>query len=158
MSWVDEFADLGSPADYYPGSSKKITRDPRTPPPEKSDRSSWLAGRRKGEVDGIEYEFFAIGDLAAALNRKPVTIRLWESQGLIPLPRRSESLYPNKRHRLYTRPQVEGIARIAEEEGILHEARPRIKNTKFAERVLDLFKELKKQPVNGAIPWDEAVT
>lgn len=147
MSWENRFADLG---EYYPGSSKRIERPAPTKPPEPASDLGWDANPRKGLLDGRTYEFFTIRHLAAALNRQPVTIRWWESKGFIPLGRRSESKYPDKRHRLYTRPQIEGIVRIAEEEGILHAAHPRIPETQFEKRVLDLFIDLAKQPHNGA--------
>lgn len=154
MSWEDEFAELG---DYYPGSSKRIQKNPPPEPAPPPADVGWDAKPRKGSRDGRDYEFFAIRHLAAALGVQPVTVRLWETKGIIPLSgQRSESTFPQKRHRLYTRPQIEGIARIAEQEGILYQARPRIKETNFTLRVLDLFIEIAKLPYNGAVPLNEA--
>jgi hypothetical protein len=66
-------------------------------------------------VNGEEKQFFTIGDLAKALRRKPVTIRVWERQGLIPkstyrTPKPKGSQIPGKPsngRRLYSREQVE---------------------------------------------------
>jgi hypothetical protein len=155
--WQEDFAGLAD--EYFPGSSQKIrrTEQPRPQAAVQIPLRIWDDRPRKGIVDGKAYEYFTIGHLAMALNRAPVTIRLWEQLGYIPLPERSDSEYADKRHRLYTRPQVEGIMRIAEEEGILHAKRPRIEQTRFAERVRKLFLELaQSDPLSGAVPLEEA--
>ncbi|MFI0265668.1 MerR family transcriptional regulator [Streptomyces luteogriseus] len=159
MSWEKDFSELAE--EYFPGSSQKI---PRRQPSELAlvrsapkEPESWDANPRKYEINGQLYEFFTIGHLAAALGKATVTIRLWEQQGFIPNPDRSPSAHADKRHRIYSRAQIEGIVRIAGEEGILYAARPRIRNTRFADRVLDLFIELaKSDPQNGAVPLEEA--
>lgn len=152
MNWENQFSELG---EFYPGSSKRIPKPDNPIPQTPRESSGWDEKPRKGIRNGVQYEFFSIRHLAAALGKQPVTMRAWESQGLIPYPgQRSESVYPTKRHRLYTRPQIEGIVRIADEEGILHELRPRIKKTNFKSRVLDLFIELAQLPENGAVPLD----
>jgi hypothetical protein len=66
----------------------------RTPPknrkPDSKGTSNFLDDRfngaksKKMKVNGIEREFFTVGELAKVLNRKPVTIRMWESNGWIP--------------------------------------------------------------------------
>lgn len=148
-SWFNELDD------YYPGSSERRGKPPALPPEPSGD--SWDSSPRKFVIDGIAYEFFTIGDLAAALHRKPVTIRQWESVGLIPVTKlRSPSEHVSKRHRIYSRPLVEGILRIAAEEGILDEPRPRYAQTKFKEKVFALFRELSGVPLYGAIPLNEA--
>lgn len=147
MKWENRFNDL---PDYYPGSSKKIPRVGPCVASTPAEDAAWDADPRTYEFRGVEYEFFSIGDLARALQKSPVTIRLWESRGFIPTPLRAPSEFPDKRQRIYSRAQVEGIVRIAAEEGILHGARPKIGQTKFQERVLDLFLELAKRPANGA--------
>jgi hypothetical protein len=96
-------------------------------------------------VAGVETEFFTVGDLAKALGRQPVTIRKWEREGVIP---KSTYQSPGKdgdvrgRRRLYIREQVEGMVRIAHEEGVLVSHQKPIKGTRFTERVVDLFKAL----------------
>jgi hypothetical protein len=99
-------------------------------------------------VAGVETEFFTVGDLAKALGRQPVTIRKWEREGVIPKstyqsPGRDDDV--RGRRRLYTREQIEGMVRIAHEEGVLVSHQKPIKNTNFSVRVIDLFKRLAEQ-------------
>ncbi|MEU5425145.1 MerR family transcriptional regulator [Streptomyces olivoreticuli] len=102
---------------------------------------------------GSEYrEFFTIGQLSRALHRQPVTIRKWEHSGTIPAPTfilRGATERGNRR--LYTREQVEGMVRIADEEGILHHEGEgiHISTTRFTERVVELFKSLASSPVQS---------
>lgn len=66
-------------------------------------------------VGGTERVFFTIGELGKALQRKPVTIRMWESRGWIPkanyrTPTPQGRQIPGKEpkgHRLYSLEQVE---------------------------------------------------
>lgn len=85
-------------------------------------------------------ELFPIGALAKALNRRPVTIRSWISKGWIP-----QAGYRTKERvgtrgdaglRMWSRKQIEGMQRIAGEEGLLNPSPPKITNTKFTQRVL----------------------
>ncbi|GHB52591.1 hypothetical protein GCM10010331_45280 [Streptomyces xanthochromogenes] len=152
--WEREFAVIAggeaqkTPA-YYPGSSRRIRSvDPHTmrlvqaePAPE----VLWDSRPRVYRVGGRLEEFFSIGQLAQALNRQPVTIRKWERLKVIPAPTfsiRGKTERGNRR--LYTRAQVEGMIRIAAEEGILlHEGESiHISTTDFSKRVVALFKEL----------------
>jgi hypothetical protein len=89
----------------------------------------------------VDREFFTVGQLAAALGRRSVTIRKWEREGIIPAPTfNAESSDPRGRRRLYGREQVEGIVRIAAEEGILDSPKAAITKTRFTERVSELFR------------------
>jgi hypothetical protein len=99
-------------------------------------------------VAGVETEFYTLGNLAQALGRQPVTIRKWEREGIIPKstyqsPGRDDD--PRGRRRLYTREQIEGIVRIAHEEGVLVSHQKPLKATNFTVRVVDLFKRLAEQ-------------
>jgi hypothetical protein len=154
VSWETGFEEL---AEYYPGSSKKIQRNVSSDAQERQpDTPAWdLKPRRLYELNGIKYEVFSIGDLAVALEKRPVTIRLWETKGFIPTTMRAPSNHQEKRQRIYSRAQIEGIVRIAQEEGILHQAKPRVEKTNFKEKVLDLFLELAELPMYGALPLDE---
>lgn len=66
-------------------------------------------------VNGEDKMFFTIGDLAKALGRRPVTIRMWESRGWIPkavyrTPKPRGVQIPDKTvqgRRLYSLEQVE---------------------------------------------------
>ena len=70
---------------------------------------------KKFKVNGEDKLFFTIGDLAKILNRKPVTIRMWESRGYIPkavyrTPKPRGNQIPGKSvqgRRLYSLEQVE---------------------------------------------------
>ena len=100
---------------------------------------------------GVEREFFTIGHLADALGKSPVTIRSWENKGMLPKspyrsPRpRGETLPGNrtKGKRLWTRGQIEGILRIAREQGVILNGKPPTKT--FAQHVADLFREILNQ-------------
>lgn len=104
-------------------------------------------------VNGVEMEFFDIGALALALNRRPATIRAWEAEGIIPKAQYIKGKGTGKR-RLYTRAQILGMRTIAEEEGLLQplpspnhrqEYFKPIKDTRFKIRVLQLFIDLQRQ-------------
>jgi hypothetical protein len=148
--WDAAFADLqDSLPEYYPGSNKPIIRHPNRHTSTAPRRhalavdDTWDAKPRKYVVNGVETEFFTVGQLARALGREAVTIRKWEREGTIPV---ATFQVPGRegdhrgRRRLYTRQQVEGMVRIAHEEGVLHERRRSFATTEFKERVLALFK------------------
>lgn len=135
-------------AGFYPGSKRPIIRHPNRHADERPRRhqyaidDTWDAKPRKYVVGGVETEFFTIGQLARALGREPVTIRKWEREGIIPVatfqvPGKEGD--PRGRRRLYNRAQVEGIVRIAHEEGVLHERRRSFETTEFKSKVLALF-------------------
>lgn len=91
------------------------------------------------KVEG-DAEYFKIGALAAALNRKPVTIRLMESRGDLPPARwGGDSVQGNGTPRLYSRQQIEDTVRIAHEEGILQQTWRPVKETRFRERVQEIW-------------------
>lgn len=152
--WEREFAVIAggesrSAAAYYPGSSRRIRSvDPdtmRLVDQREEQEVLWDSKPRVYRVGGELQEFFSIGHLSMALNRQPVTIRKWERLGIIPAPTfviRGKTERGNRR--LYTRAQVEGMIRIAQEEGILHHEGEgiHISATKFSERVVQLFKSL----------------
>lgn len=95
-------------------------------------------------VGGTLQEFYFVGQLAKALNRSSVTLRRWESDGTIPTSTYSAPSYSGDirgRRRIYSREQVEGIVRIAAEEGLLDPAK-RVNSTNFSARVRALFKDL----------------
>lgn len=137
--------DLG---DFYPGSRER--RQVNHAPDDVPDAPELGTGRML-LVQGIEVEFFGIGGLAAALNRSPVTLRTWEAEGVLPTSgwtKPGKDRDPRGRRRLWTRAQVEGIWRIAREEGVL-EPGPRINilKTQFTGRVKALFEQLRKEGI-----------
>lgn len=78
------------------------------------DRFNGAKGK-KYKVGGEDKLFFSIGELAKALGRRPVTIRMWESRGWIPkatyrTPKPRGTQLPDKDvqgRRLYSLEQVE---------------------------------------------------
>jgi hypothetical protein len=127
---------------FFPGSSQPIS--PIGPPPDA------LAGRRGKTftIGGKEIELFTISQLAFYLNRKPVTIRKWESEGVIPKATYSKpgiNKDPRGRRRLYSRAQVEALVRIAAEEKILDDLHKQISTTQFKPKVLQAFKQIASQ-------------
>jgi len=132
---------------YYPGSKRqaKVYGDDyeELPPTEtttlSNPRKMWLAGK--------ETSFYTIGELAGLLNRKPVTVRKWEADGIIP---KATFIAPSGdkrgKRRLYTEEQILGLVNIAREEGILETNafghwKP-VTKTAFREKAIQLFKEL----------------
>lgn len=141
MSFDEEVEALAE--DYYPGSKRKIDRN--DPESAKADPDGWDANPRMYKKNGVDTEFFTVGHLAAAMNRKPLTIRQWERKGIIPkstYQRAGRNGSQHGRRRLYTRPQIEGMIQIAGEEGLLTNDRREIASTNFKARVLTLFRNL----------------
>jgi hypothetical protein len=161
-----QFGDLVEPGtghqfvhtDAFPGSRPPINRQVDTPAPS-DDGVLWDSHPLVRSIGGVEYEFFQVGSLAIALGRQPVTIRGWESKGLLPgtpfrssMPSRSPLATLGKTakgRRLYLRAQIEGIVQIAKEEGVIFptasdKAGPP-PTQKFAERVYTLYETLRQQ-------------
>lgn len=129
----------------YPGSNSEIGKRPE---PELVD---W-GKPRVFNVGGVPVEFYTVGQLAAALNRSPVTIRKWERLGYLPVAQfRTPGNVRQKARRIYTRAQLEVIVQIAYDEGlmdgkldqhgILHPKKG-IAETQFPQRVADAFRRL----------------
>jgi hypothetical protein len=129
----------------YPGSkqTRKMLTDRLAERSAQDDEvAPWDAKPRMLTVNGVEHEFFTIGDLALALGRKPVTIRAWEANGIFPKARYKKGRVKGKQLRLYTRAQIEGVVRIAREEGILNMHKSMgFEATNFTTRVLELWRE-----------------
>jgi hypothetical protein len=139
MSFDDEIDALAP--EYYPGSSRKIENTPD----QAAQRDSWDLKPRVYKVNGEDVQFFTVGHLAVAMNRKPLTIRQWERKGIIPkstYQRQGREGSQHGRRRLYTRAQIEGMIRIAHDEGLLSNDRREIAKTQFTVRVIELFKRL----------------
>jgi hypothetical protein len=134
--------------EYYPGSKR---RRRESLPMRRSRLRAERAEARADESwdarpwvkhlpDGREVEMFPIGSLAKALHRNSVTIRRWIRLGL--LPRATYQTPPlagtrgDAGRRLWTRRQIEGIAKIAKEEGLLSDNPPRMQNTRFTQKVV----------------------
>lgn len=76
--------------EFYPGSKQRrgqpavIVAEGVTPGFDFAHESFVGLAPRKYTVNGIEVEFFTLGQLAKALRRSPVTIRKWEADGTLP--------------------------------------------------------------------------
>lgn len=128
--------------EFFPGSRQVVT-----PPAGLPDPLGGLTGKTF-TIRGVEVELFTIGQVADALNRTPVAIRKWEANRVIPKATFSKpgvNQDPRGRRRLYSRPQVEALVRIAQEEGILHDKYRSITKTQFKAKVLHAFREIASQ-------------
>lgn len=120
----------GPPIRDFPGKRPPKNRASNQRAPEArvevaADR--WDSHPKMLPVEGREVELFSIGDFARALNRKPVTLRAWESAGVIPntrirTPKPKGAQVPGaavKGKRLYTRHQVETALAAAQQYGLM---------------------------------------
>lgn len=137
--------------EYYPGSKLK-RRESRQQKHERAvaarrevrESEDWDARPKRVTVRGIDMDMWPIGALGKALGRDPVTIRTWIRKGW--LPKNGFQTQPvvgsrgDAGRRLWTRIQIEGIVRIAREEGLLEEHPPRIQTTNFTRRVIEAWK------------------
>ena len=137
-----KFADLEQP---FPGRRKPVNRDVKPVAP---DIDVWDSHPAKYVVGGVEQEFFYIGALAKALGYSVQSIRLWESQGLLPntpyrSPRTKKPIAGGKStkgKRLWTREQINGILSLAKKHRvILNRSAP---TPAFAREVAQMFNEL----------------
>ncbi|APC46350.1 hypothetical protein HWB05_gp088 [Streptomyces phage BRock] len=130
----------------FPGSTTPLDIDSiRQAQSDESDR--WDDKPQIFTLKGKEVEFFTIGALARALgNRSPNTLRAWEKEGTLPKsPYKKPSSDPRGVRRMYSRAMVEGLIRIAKEEGVLwpHKGR-RLVETQFTTRATELFRTLNR--------------
>jgi hypothetical protein len=78
------------------------------------------------QVRGERVAFYTVGEVAKALGRNPGTLRMWESKGVIPVPKFRTSPpegsqipgKPSKGRRLYSRTQVELLLYAVEHFGL----------------------------------------
>lgn len=124
---------------YFPGS-----RVPITPPAGPPDLLKIPEGK-KFSIGGKDIELLTISQLAEALGRKPVTIRKWEAEKVIPKatykkPGANKDVRGSRR--LYSKEQVEALVRIAAEEKILHDKNRQVGRTQFTAKVFQAFREL----------------
>ncbi|KJK56218.1 hypothetical protein [Saccharothrix sp. ST-888] len=127
------------PYDTYPGTSRPL--DTPTPYLPQAGRAHWDEDPIYKRQGGHFREFFGIGHLSAAIQRSPKTIYKWERASLFPS---ATFIYnggsKHGQRRLYTRIQIEGVIRIAQEEGILNGNRRYIASTLFPARCAELFR------------------
>ena len=143
---LDGFRDMAIAAptqdnDNYPGSTKK--RRAVAPPEDPAPSSAWEGVPFSQFVyKGKDTRFYTVDVLADMLGRKSQTMRKWERLGYLPRTKyRKPGRGEHGKRRLYTRPVIDGVVRIAHEEGITTQNR-NVSATNFPARVLALFEEL----------------
>lgn len=133
-----DFSELDQ---YYPGSRERRQTVPASRP--SAVEEDPLGTPVILVLKGRDTEFFTIGQVAGAIDRKAGTLRGWEASGILPTSGYAKpSKDPRGRRRLYTRAQAMGIVRIARELGIASSA-SRVPLDEFGKRVAALFTELK---------------
>lgn len=144
---------------FYPGTATPLApvgehrfkRLSKTPRPDAEILEELTA--RTYRIGGEDRKFYTLGELAKALGRSVITVRKWETLGILPKATYVVNAHdPHAKRRLYTAEQILGIVRIAAEENILLDRhRPRkgqgvhaIQSTDFTRKVIALFTLLKK--------------
>jgi hypothetical protein len=90
----------------------------------------------------VATQVFPIRALARALDRGVTTIRAWETKQWLPKALvRAPRIDGVKGHRLYSRAFIEGVQKIAEEEGVMNRYAD-VSKTKFPQRAFALMREL----------------
>lgn len=88
-------------------------------------------------INGEEVKLYYIGEVARRLCRTPVTVRKWESEGIIP-----KAWFNDKNgRRLYTEEQVRLLVKYSRRYHI-HHGKP-IKSTYFSQHVFAEFEKLR---------------
>jgi hypothetical protein len=154
---TDGFADL---AERYPGSRQRIEggverrqakakkrAEEDAAEVDRENTAAWVDNpyfKREMRINGENMTFYLLAALAEALLRKPGTIRAWEADGKFPqTPFRTPSNGALGGKRLYTREMIEGVAAIADDEGLLYSQRPL--TPRFTQRVTDLFTKTRQE-------------
>ena len=101
----------------------------------------WLKRSTSVYYEGAHYQMYTRGALASALNREVVTIRSWEQKGVLCHP---PLRMPNGRW-LYTRDQIDDLAALAEEEGILYPLKGAKISPRFVHEAHTILARLPKQ-------------
>lgn len=131
--------------EYYPGSKKskkEYTGQEQKPPVD--DIPLDLGKAKLVLVNGQPKELYPLGAVARALNRQPVTVRKWESEGIIPVsPFILPSHDPRGQRRLYSKEHIMGLRQAAEEEGVLQPNAngkwKSIEETRFRSKAMKVF-------------------
>lgn len=140
-TWQEQLAKV------FPGSNTPLIFEEVRNIQEKAIED-WDAKPNIFRMNDKDVQFFSIGQLGKALgNRSPNTLRAWEREGILPKsPYVKPSTTPNGRRRMYSRAMVEGLVRIAKQEGVLWPDKGiRLSDTKFSEKAIELFKRIIKE-------------
>jgi hypothetical protein len=132
----------------YPGRRPPKNRGAAPPPPPPAE---WDAKPLSYRIQGEKQEFYTIGHVAKALGCSVQSVRAWEDKGLLPRsPYRSpRTVRPvaggksDKGKRLWTREQIEGILRLADQHKVILNKKP--PTVAFARDVGTFFASLVKQ-------------
>lgn len=132
MRGEDDILKAFEGLDRAPG-SKQLRRQPNLTSEKRrakilGESNGWDSNPILKTLQGREVEVFTISALAEALEKKIVTIRLWEKKGYIPIAPyrlRSKSLNGKKvsGNRVYTRPLIEIAIEEFQKRGLLGSAR-----------------------------------
>lgn len=114
----------------------------RSPRPDQPPAEMRLASRRLRRPSGDVVEVVGIGTLAAALQKTPRTLRRWEQQGFLPPTPFVTPVRGGAPRRVFTLAQLDGIVRIAIEEGLVGRKPFLLSSTLFTERVRALQDDL----------------
>lgn len=134
--------DLSDLEEYYPGSRERRQTVPSAPAT--GVEEDLLGAPLILVLHGRDTEFFTIGQVARAIGRRAGTLRAWEAKGVLPTSGYTKpSDDPRGRRRLYTRPQAEGIIRLAKTHQIM-DAESRRPLDGFGKDVAELFAELRR--------------
>lgn len=116
---------------------------------------SWAVKPQVKSINGTAYEFYTIATFAKALERKPVTIRLWESEKRIPdSPFRSSTPNGNRLvgkkpagRRLWVKQQILQAVKLAHEHGVIFNNTPPSKA--YAQALAEAYYVIYQQVSNG---------
>lgn len=108
-----------------------------------NDRPAWARrGRWLRRPNGERVEVHPIGALAEALGKSSFTIRRWERDGVLPPTPLVLEVAGGPPRRLYSTQQIEGIAAVADEEGVAHRKPSDLAATNFTIHARSLYSKL----------------
>lgn len=112
-------------------------------PADRADLPAWALNPFPSSIDGVDVDVFAIGAFAAAVGKSSRTIRRWERDGVLPRGTlRVDHPDPRARQRRYAFEWIQGIADIAEAEGVLGSKVADFSRSRFTERTFLLRRQL----------------
>lgn len=132
---------------FYPGSKKKRSQPKPKEPAIRED--SEFQPRNITLPNGKVVEMFTIGALAEAINRPLITLRLWMTEGHLPLSPYQLPATVNKNgkehngKRLYSRKMIEAAVEVFTRFGVLHVKRiDWVNNSKITTELTRIWNEI----------------
>jgi hypothetical protein len=144
---LQAFDEAGVESDIpLPGGRPRRKRPDEVQAERHRAETQWDAHPRVYTSNGEDQEYFPISALAMALDRRVVTLYSWERKGWLPDAQfRSPRVDDVPGHRLYTRRFIEGLIKIAKEEGLLTRSQsgafPPVETTDFPDRAADWMRK-----------------